>query len=269
MRKSVDESVSVIIQEMLTCVDLAALFTDPAFYGMGVARGRGKSVVVIPGLFGSDFYLQPLRNWLCCAGYSPIRSSLNFNAGCLQRLCSQVLDQISGSSDDASDSIALIGHSRGGALAWALASQLQARVSHLVMLGSPVASLMASVETGKPVPAMVGQTGRAMMQMSSLIRHVMDPDCNYPNCGCPFVDHIMRPLSPRTAILSIYGREDLMVPKEAQITEGQTLEVGASHIGLVYNPDVYRALGRFLSRAGIGQQSPSSWRSAIAADPGL
>ena len=253
--RTADGSLSVMIREMLTIFDLGALFADPAFYGFGSPRGDGKPVVVIPGLFGNDFYLQPLHHWLCRSGYTPVQSSLDFNAGCLQRISNQILEQINHHTHDRTGPIALIGHSRGGALAWALAGHLQEKVSHLVMLGSPVASLMASVETGQVIPTFAGSIGRTMMRMSSLLRHTLDPDCTYPSCGCPFVSNIMRPLSARTSILSIYGRDDGLVPKEAQITEGATLEVSASHIGLVYSPEVYHALGRFLYAGTIESAS--------------
>jgi len=270
MPKPNDGPFSVMIREMLTLVDVAGLFVDPVFYGMSGPRGNGKIVVVIPGLFGSDLYLQPLHKWLRCAGYTPVESSLNFNAGCLQRLSGQVLDQISSHMNGDSSSIALIGHSRGGALAWALASHFQARVSHLVMLGSPVASIMASVESGKPITTPhLGQTSRALMRFSSLVRHALDPDCDYPRCGCAFVSDVTRPLSPGTSILSIYGRDDLIVAKEAQITEGETLEVNASHVGLVYSPEVYRAIGKFLSGTGATENGRKAGMTDLRDDPGL
>jgi hypothetical protein len=70
------------------------LLADPAFYGIGISRGDGKLVVVLPGLLGSHPYLQPLRHWLGCIGYSPVRSTLDFNAGCLGRLREQVHQEI-------------------------------------------------------------------------------------------------------------------------------------------------------------------------------
>jgi hypothetical protein len=70
-------------------------------------------------------------------------------------------------------------------------------------------------------------------------------------------------VSPRTAVLSIYGRDDLIVPEEAQISEGQTLEVSTSHVGLVYNPEVYRALGQFLATSAALPTAPSR------SEPGL
>jgi triacylglycerol lipase len=251
---------SVMIREMLTMVDVGALLADPCFYGFGIPRGDGRLVAVLPGLFGSDLYLQPLRQWLQRVGYSPVRSTLEFNAGCLQRLREQVNHEIVRRMQDNQRPIALIGHSRGGIMAWALARQLQERVSHLVLLGSPVASFRASIESGE-AGAPAGPVGKMLMQISDELRGLFDPDCRYPNCGCPLVRDVMNDLSPSTSVLSIHGREDLVVGKAAQITnDGENQYVSASHVGMVYNPDVYRALGRFLARRTVATQpSIAQW----------
>jgi triacylglycerol lipase len=243
---SLSNSFSVMIREMLAIVDFAALLTDPAFYGMGVQRGDGRLVLVLPGLFGSDLYLQPLHNWLRCVGYSPVSSQIEFNAGCLHRLRTEILGQIKSRFDRDTRPIVLIGHSRGGVLAWALAGIFQERVSHLVLLGAPVASFMISIESGAATMP-IGGVSRTLMRASTMARRMIDPDCEYPRCDCPFVRDVMLPLSPRTSVLSIHGRNDLIVPKEAQISETDTIFVNASHVGLVYSPEVYRALGRFLA----------------------
>jgi pimeloyl-ACP methyl ester carboxylesterase len=248
MVNAVSELSSVMMREMFTMVDLGALITDPLFYGIGVPRGDGRPVVVIPGLLGNDLYLQPLRRWLGCIGYSPVRSTLAFNAGCLQRLREQIAAEIARRTDGDPTPVALIGHSRGGVLAWALASELQERASHLVLLGSPVATFRASVASGNPYPP-AGTVGRMLMRISEQLRELLDPDCKYPTCGCPMVRDFASPLSARTAVLSIQGTEDLVVRETAQSTgHGQNVRVHASHVGLVYNAQVYRTLGRFLAR---------------------
>jgi triacylglycerol lipase len=244
---------SVMIREMLSMVDMGALLADPAFYGFGVPRGDGKLVVVLPGLLGNDLYLQPLRRWLGWVGYSPVRSTLEFNAGCLQRLREQVLKEIMRRMNGAQRPIAIIGHSRGGLMAWALASQLKEKVSHLVLLGAPVHAFRASVESGDPL-APAGPVGRALMRFSDELRDMLDPDCKYPDCRCAMVNDVMSHLSPSTSVLSIHGSEDRVVGEMAQtIDDGETVRVNASHVGLVYNPQVYHALGRFLARRGIQQ----------------
>jgi hypothetical protein len=241
---------SVMIREMLSLVDMGALLADPAFYGIGVPRGDGKLVVVLPGLLGGDLYLQPMRQWLGWVGYSPVRSTLNFNAGCLQRLREQVLKEIMRRLNAAPRPIAIIGHSRGGLMGWALASQLGEKVSHLVLLGAPVAAMRTSVKSGDPL-APAGPVGRALMRISDELRDMLDPHCDYPKCKCAMVNDVMSPLSPLTSVLSIHGGEDLVVGEMAQtIDDGETVQVNASHVGLAYNPQVYHALGRFLGRPG-------------------
>ncbi|MBV8360557.1 MAG: alpha/beta fold hydrolase [Deltaproteobacteria bacterium] len=246
---------SVMIREMLSMVDMGALLVDPAFYGIGVPRGNGKLVVVLPGLLGNDLYLQPLRQWLGWVGYSPVRSTLEFNAGCLQRLREQVHREIMRRMEVDPRPIAIIGHSRGGLMGWALASQLQEKVSHLVLLGAPVAAFRASVESGDPL-APAGPVGRALMRISDELRDMFDPNCNYPDCRCAMVNDVMSHLSPSTSVLSIQGSEDLVVGEMAQTADGgETLHVNASHVGLVYNPQVYHALGRFLARPSSHKRS--------------
>src|SRR5690349_19842821 len=122
---------------------LLALQLDPVFHGVGVPRGAGRTVLVIPGLFGSDAYLEPLHSWLRRIGYRTVRSSLAVNAGCPERLRTQVEKALDRVVDRHPGPVAIIGHSRGGMLAWAIASRLQERASHLLLLGSPAPAVVA------------------------------------------------------------------------------------------------------------------------------
>src|SRR5262245_5869745 len=128
--------------EARAVAELAALHRSPVFYARNVPRGDGRRVLVVPGLFGNDLYLQPLRGWLTRIGYRPIRSSLTINAGCPDRLRAQIERSLQRRLTEPGP-IALIGHSRGGMLCWALASRLQARASHLLLVGSPAPAVVA------------------------------------------------------------------------------------------------------------------------------
>jgi hypothetical protein len=247
MKKHDGDPIAVMMRESLTLIEVGALLCDPVFYGIRVAPGDGKLVVIIPGFMGNDFYLQPLRDWLGRIGYTPIRSGLSLSAGCMQRSREMVQAQIDRHLNGSSRSVALIGHSRGGSLAWAIAAQMRERVSHVVMLGAPIPTFQRSVESGER-KIHLGQITKMLLQANKLSRQALDPDCSFPSCGCTWVKDTGLPLSPATSVLSIYGSNDLVVPEEAQMTEGKRVKVPASHVGLVYNAEVYRTLGRFLAQ---------------------
>lgn len=220
--------------------------SDPVYRGEGVPRGDGRLVAIIPGLFGSDLYLWPLRRWISRIGYRPSTSGLWINAGCGDRLTSEIEKWIDRQQPQRDRQIVLIGHSRGGLLARALAARMRRRVSHLILLGSPGGLASSFAQTGAMVPLSGGRMN-ALAQASNTARRILDPECRFPQCGCEFVRDIGEALDPETAVLSIYSREDPIVPREACIVTGaRNVEISGSHSGLVYNPAVYRELARSL-----------------------
>ena len=70
----------ILRREAAALAELAALQRDPAYLGVGLPRGDGRLVLVLPGLFGNDFYLQPLHHWLRRLGYRSAHSTLLVNA---------------------------------------------------------------------------------------------------------------------------------------------------------------------------------------------
>jgi len=250
MSKPDDGPIGVMMRELTLWVDFGALLGDPVFYGIRIPRGDGKLVVIIPGFLGNDLYLMPMLNWLRRIGYTPVRSTLNLSAGCLQRSCEEVKAEIDRHLTRKERPVALIGHSRGGAVAWALAAQMQERVSHLVLLGAGFPGFQRSIESGTHNIRLGGVT-RILMQANKLSRRVLDPHCLFPSCECPFSNHAERPLSQATALVSIYGSDDLVFPEGAKMFEGHIIHVRTAHVGLVYHPEVYRTLGRFLAQNGV------------------
>lgn len=233
--------------EWRTAGEWARLLADPIYYGAGVPRGDGRLVLLLPGLFGSDLYLQPLHTWLRRVGYRPVRSTLLLNAGCYERLSRQAEAELQRWLRRQPGPLALIGHSRGGVLARAIASRLQDRASHLILLGSPVGALLSSTphEPGSEPPA---PTARVVVEASARARRFLDPTCNFPDCGCPFPRDLHRPLHPRTRVVSFYSRDDTVVPPTASRLPGaRNVEVRGTHSGLVYNHAVYQGIAVNLS----------------------
>jgi pimeloyl-ACP methyl ester carboxylesterase len=235
-------------QEAAAIGELAALHRDPVFYGRGVERGDRRAVLVVPGLFGNDLYLQPLRVWLMRIGYTPVRSSLAVNAGCGLRLMDTVERSLGRhlAKDDAP--LALIGHSRGGMLCWALAARLQTRASHLILLGSPAPAIVGMLRQRQAVvPASVAHSSVAAAGARAV--KWLDPDCAFPDCGCSYVEELRRPLHRDTRVLSVFSKDDTIVAPGASRVPGATnVEVGGTHSGLAYNRAVYPHIARFLAR---------------------
>jgi pimeloyl-ACP methyl ester carboxylesterase len=225
-----------------------ALQRDPVFHGVGVRRGDGRLVLVIPGLFGSDIYLEPLRAWLRRIGYRPVRSSVMINAGCPERLRNQIETALRPNMERHPGPLAIIGHSRGGMLGWAIASHLQEQTSHLVLLGSPAPAVVAMMRMNPNLYSLTGVGASGVAQAGQRALRLLDPDCNVPACGCPYTTDLRGNLSRGTRVLSIHSADDKVVPPSAtEVIGGENLVVRGSHSGLVYNRAVYPAIAQFLT----------------------
>jgi triacylglycerol lipase len=225
----------------------AQLLADPLYWGVGVPRGRGRLVLVIPGLFGNDLYLGTLRAWLGRIGHHPVRSTISINAGCYERLSREAEAPLQAQMQARPGRVAVLGHSRGGMLARAIAARLGDQAAHLVLLGSPVGAFarmsQQEFDRGEMPPA-----AQPVVDASLRARRLLDPDCRFPACGCPFPADLRRPLSPQTRTLSVYSRNDAVVPPAASpVPDGRNVEVGGTHSGLVYNRAVYREVAALLA----------------------
>ena len=237
------------VREARALGELAELRRDPVYAGRGVPRGDGRLVLVVPALLAGDLSLLPLRAWLDRLGYTALRSGLVANAGCPDRLRGEVERRLRRELDRRPGPVALIGHSRGGMLAWALATRLGPVASHLVLLGSPAAANAASFRHGDAPPSGT-VAAPAVEAIGRLSRRLVDPGCNVPDCGCPYPQDLQQPFDPATRVLSVYSRDDRVVSPEAcRVESGRNVEVGGTHSGLGANREVYPVLARFLADA--------------------
>jgi triacylglycerol lipase len=63
-------------------LEAAALLRDPIFRGDGMADGRGRPVLLIPGFMAGDGSLSMMAGWLKRAGYRPSRAGIVSNVNC-------------------------------------------------------------------------------------------------------------------------------------------------------------------------------------------
>jgi hypothetical protein len=237
----------VIAGEAAAMGEFARLMSDPIFYGAGLPRGDGRLVTVLPGMFANDVYLQPMRTWLRRIGYRPVRSTLSMNLGCPQRLTERIEGEIERQLGRRQSPVAIIGHSRGGILARAIAARLGADASHLVLLGSPVGGILR-MDRWSAARDEAPAAGRAMADASSRARRYTDPDCNVPDCGCPFPADLARPLHASTRVVSIFSRDDPIVPAAmCRVRGARNVEVSGTHSGLAYNRAALREIAQTLA----------------------
>ena len=223
-------------------LELARLLADPVFYGVGVPRGDGRPVVLMPGFLAGDQTLTVLAAWLRRIGYRPQFCGFVANAGCSDRTLDRVERRIEGLWRSYGRRVALIGHSRGGHYARALAARRPDRVSHAISMGADLQGLFgASAPTLFAVSVarrVVHATGRARRET-----------CLTGHCGCPFSHDYARPFPlEHVRLTSIYSKGDGVVHWQCQvIPHADCIEVTGSHIGLIFNRKSYRALAGALA----------------------
>jgi pimeloyl-ACP methyl ester carboxylesterase len=122
-------------------LEAGRLLIDPVAYGLGVPRGDGRPVVVLPGFLASDDTLVLLRRWLRIVGYGPHTAGFLFNVDCADRALERVERLTEAINATTGRRVAIVGHSRGGHLARAAAARRPELVSHAISMGADLQGL--------------------------------------------------------------------------------------------------------------------------------
>src|SRR3954447_19849578 len=124
------------IHELRWQAELARLTVDPVFQGRGVPRGDGRPVVLIPGFMAGDSSLSVMAGWLQRIGYRAHASGIVLNVDCSDRALKRLEVRVERCAERAGAKAALIGHSRGGHFAKALAHRRPDLVCSVVSMGA-------------------------------------------------------------------------------------------------------------------------------------
>jgi triacylglycerol lipase len=227
-------------REALVGLDWLALRSSPVYYGFGVPRGDGSAVIVIPGFMGTDMYLQEIYYWLRRIGYRPYMSRIGWNAECVNTLVDRLSDTITKAQAETDGKVHLIGHSLGGVIARSAASQRPDRVASVITLGSPFRGIRSH-----PLVLAAGERVRERIRRQN---GGLQPDCYTGYCGCAAVVAVQRGF-PQTVLQSaVYTKSDGVVDWEVCVTDDSAtnFEVKGTHVGLVFNADVYGLIARRL-----------------------
>ena len=142
-----------IWQEMLVGIEMVYLRLSPVYWGFGIPPGDGSAVVVIPGFLLTDLYLTEFRSWIGRIGYRAYFSGIGMNAECPNLLIQRKLKAtIQKAYKETGRKIHLVGHSLGGVMARAAATQMPDRIASVITLGAPFRRIItgASLRNGAP-----------------------------------------------------------------------------------------------------------------------
>jgi pimeloyl-ACP methyl ester carboxylesterase len=231
------------VAETRWVLEATRLLVDPVAHGLGVPRGDGRPVVLVPGFLASDQSLYLLRRWLRVVGYRPHTAGLLFNVDCSDRVLDRVERLVEALARTSARRVAVVGHSRGGHMARAVAARRPDLVSHAVSIGADLQGLFG---ISSPTRIAVGMARRATVWSG----RSRSPDCFRARCTCGFVrDYTAEFPVEKVRLTSIYTKGDGVVRWErAIVEEADCVEVTGSHIGLMANRKAYRVIAAALSR---------------------
>jgi triacylglycerol lipase len=242
--EAIDEqqvSVAPVRGELRYWLELARLLSDRRFHGVRPAT-EPLPVLLIPGFMAGDASLTALAGWLRRRGHQVRGSGMLFNVGCAGR----VLERLQDTLEELDAPVVVIGQSRGGTLARALAARNPESVAAVVTLGSPVLDPLA-------VSSPVMRTVRSLARIGDLgMPGVFSSDCMDGACCADFRALLEAPLSPSMQTLAVHSRTDGIVDWRACLDpHAECVEVEGSHCGMAVNPAVYRELERVLDRTEV------------------
>ena len=211
---------------------------DPIFRGDGVADGRGRPVLLIPGFLAGDGSLSMMAGWLKRSGYRPSRAGIVSNVNCAGVLMPRLEERLERLVALQGQRAAIVGQSRGGTLAKVLAHRRPDLVSGVVALGSPQVNPLAVhplVRLGVEAVSRLGSLGAPGL----FKRSCLDGDC----CST-FWEDLGEPPARGVRLVSVYSKSDGVVDGRSCLDPhaDELVEIAASHCGMAVSRSAWRAV---------------------------
>ncbi len=213
--------------EVRAGMELTQLMWALPMLRMRVPRGSGR-LLVLPGFMNDDTITWPLRHFLSSIGYEPHPWQLGVSRKSMFSYLPPLLQRAEALAEHGP--IALVGYSRGGALAREMARERPDLVRGVVTVGSPV--------RGGPQATQIGAFAARQTGFSpELMRQLQQERARVPI---------------KVPVCALYSKTDGIVAWQACIDEDTALaehiEVRGSHAGLMFNTGVYRHIAEALNR---------------------
>jgi triacylglycerol lipase len=220
--------------------ELARLLSEPRLRSPR-PRADAAPVLLIPGFMAGDASLAVMRRWLGRRGHAVTTSGMLANIDCAGRALVRVERRLERFAEHCGRRVALVGQSRGGTFARALAVRRPELVSAVAMLGSPV-------RDGLAVSAPVLRTVRWIARLGDAgVPGLFSSDCREGDCCAEFNEQLIAPLPDGIDALAVYSRSDGVVDWRTCVDpHARSVAVESSHCGMSVHPAVYRELEQLL-----------------------
>jgi triacylglycerol lipase len=230
-------------------LELAGLRRSPIYRGAGMAPGAGHPVMLLPGFLAGDGSLATMTHWLRAAGYRTRRAGIRSNVACSEAACRRLEARLEGLAEITGERVTIIGQSRGGVYARALAVRRPDLVAGIVTLGSPVVSQL------RVHPLVLLQVGLVGALGTGRVPGLFSWRCLRGDCCTGFQEALRGPFPEDVGYVAVYSRSDGIVDWRACLDPAAELvEVRTSHCGMSVSATVYgeiaRALEAFADAAG-------------------
>ena len=208
------------------------------FRGHGVPDGGGRPVMLIPGFLAGDGSLGTMTHWLRGAGYHTRRAGIRANVACSDEACARLERRLEGFADACGEKVSIVGQSRGGIFARALAVHRPDLVAGIVTLGAPVSGQL------RVHPLVLAHVGIVSALGSGGVPGMFSWRCLKGDCCERFRGAITGAFPADIPYVAMYSRSDGIVDWHACLDRAaQLVEVHTSHCGMGVSAEVYRELG--------------------------
>jgi len=222
-------------RETRVALEATGLRRSAVWRGDGVPSGDGRPVLLIPGFLAGDGTMGTMTHWLRTLGYRTRRAGIRANVACSEAACARLEQRLEAFAEAQGRPVAIVGQSRGGIFAKALAARRPDLVDAIITLGSPTVSQL------RIHPLVLAQVGLVAALGSGHVPGLFSVRCLRGACCERFREALAGPFPDDVHWTALYSRSDGVVDWRACLDPqaDELVEVRASHCGMALNAGVY------------------------------
>jgi pimeloyl-ACP methyl ester carboxylesterase len=230
-------------RETRVALEATGLRRSAVWRGEGLPRGDGRPILLVPGFLAGDGTLATMTHWLRALGYRTRRAGIRANVACSEAACARLEVRLEAFAEHAGRPVTIVGQSRGGIFAKALAARRPDLVQAIVTLGAPTVSQL------RVHPLVLAEVGLVAALGSSRVPGLFSLRCLRGDCCERFRAALAGPFPDDVRWTALYSRTDGVVDWRACLDPqaDDLVEVRASHIGMALNAQVYAEVAAALA----------------------